>query len=163
MHLESPRRGEGFLLGGVAMVFSPIARALPTASVRTLKRIAAVSSDGDVHLGWNQPSWDLYGKVAFTILVVHIMHIATFFTEKMTMVLEVGAITGGRPFHIDLLDKATFYQCVQGIVDRGHRNLRHVCLDPQIDIICRWMICLVQQRLVDMLALSRHSQTAVGQ
>jgi hypothetical protein len=25
------------------------------------------------------------------------------------------------------------------------------------------MICLVQQRLVDMLALSRHSQTAVGQ
>ena len=141
----------------------PGARCLVFGTIRTGQRIAAMSPNGDIHLCGDEVARNFYRESMLVLFVGHIMNVTTFLAEKMTMLRHIGTVACCGTFHIDLLNQATLHQCVQRVIHGCHGDFRHVRFGAQIDIICCWVIGLIQQSAINMFTLSRHPQTAVSQ
>jgi hypothetical protein len=62
-----------------------------------------------------------------------------------------------------MADEAGLDQGIQAIIDRGHGDVRHVGLGADEDIFHRGVIALLQEDIINVLALRREPKAAGGQ
>ena len=60
----------------------------------------------------------------------------------------------------DEADHPAFYQRVEAVVNRGHGNVRHGLFGPDKNLLRSRMVALLQQHIIDMLALGRKPEPA---
>ena len=60
----------------------------------------------------------------------------------------------------NLAHHPAFHKGSQAIINRGHRNLRHLLLRPNEDFLCSRVIPLFQQHIINLLALRRKTKPA---
>src|ERR1017187_3711895 len=79
---------------------------------------------------------------------------------KVAVLPHIRAKPGRPPLQGHLPRHPTLHQGVQAIIDRRHRNLRHVPLRPYKHLLGRRMIPFLQEHSIDMLALRGKTKTA---
>jgi hypothetical protein len=81
----------------------------------------------------------------------------------MAMLLHVGAKPRGAALNLDLAQETAFYEGVQAIINRRMGNIGHLPLGADKDLLGGGMIALLQQNVIDLLALRRQSQATGAQ
>ena len=82
---------------------------------------------------------------------------------KMAVLVHVRAEARCAAIHSNLPDETTLHQCIETIIDRGVGNLRHRLLGTDENLLRSRMIALVQQHVIDLLALGREAQAGGAQ
>src|ERR1043166_2752884 len=131
-------------------------RAGSTGSLVPRRAAGAEPANGQVHLHGLEPSWHrhlrpLPGQV-------NVVNRPAGLAVKVAMLMHVGTKTRGAPVQVYLLHQAAPHQCVQAVVDRRHRNVRHHVLGPQEDLLRRRMIPLLQQHVIHPTAEQARSE-----
>ena len=67
------------------------------------------------------------------------------------------------PVQGNLSDQPAFYQSVQAIINRRHRDIRHARFGPDKNLLGCGMIAFIQQDRIHMLALWGKTKTAARQ
>jgi len=93
----------------------------------------------------------------------HIIHHFARITVKMAMLAHVRAEPGGAAVNLHLARQPAFDQGIEAVIDRGHGNVRHPVFGTEEDLLRRRMIALLQQHVIDVLALRREPEPARGQ
>jgi hypothetical protein len=78
----------------------------------------------------------------------------------MAVLPHIRAKPGRTPFQRHLPRQPALYQRVQAIIDRRHRNVRHVPLRPDKHLLRRRVIAFPQEHSIDMLSLRGKSKTS---
>ena len=94
---------------------------------------------------------------------IHIINPATRVAIKMAVLVHVGTKSRRAPVELHLADQAAFDKCIQAIIDRGMGNLRHRAFGADKNFLRSRMIALLEQDIIDLLALRRGPQAACGQ
>ena len=94
---------------------------------------------------------------------VYIKHRVARITVKMAVLAHVRAEPGGAAIQRHLPGKPALYQCIEAVVNRGHGNIRHGLFGPDENLLGRRVIALLQQHVVNVLALRRGPEPARGQ
>jgi len=115
--------------------------------------------DGDVKMFCLEPLGQLHGLRG----QVHVKNRLARITMKMTMLVHVRAITRRPAIQSDLPGEAAFYERVEAIIDRGVGDFRHLLLGADKNFLGGRMIALVQQHVIDLLALRCETQASRAQ
>jgi hypothetical protein len=81
----------------------------------------------------------------------------------MAMLLHVRAEAGCAAFQLHLTDQAAFREGIEAVVNRRVRNLRHRLLGADKNFLGGRMVALVQDYVINMLALGREPKAAGAQ
>ena len=84
---------------------------------------------------------------------INIKYPSALVTVKMAMLVHVRAVTHGGAVEIDLLDQGAFYQEIETVIDRRHRNIGHALFCPHENLLSRGVVALLHEHAIDMLAL----------
>ena len=91
---------------------------------------------------------------------IHVKNRAAGIAIKMAVLVHVRAKARRAAVQRHLPGQPAFYQRVEAVVNRGVGNLRHRSLGADENFLGGRMIALVQQHVIDLLALRREAQTA---
>ena len=76
------------------------------------------------------------------------------------MLVHVRAKTHGAAVQVHLLGQPAFHQRVEAVVNRRHGDVRHAFLGAQEDLFSGRVVALLDQHVINMLALGRESKSA---
>jgi hypothetical protein len=110
--------------------------------------------DGDVKMSSLESLGQLHGLRG----EVHVKHRLARITMKMAVFVHVRAITRRAAIQRDLPGETTFHERVEAIIDRGVGDFRHLPLGADENLLGGRMIALMQQHVIDLLALRRQAQ-----
>jgi len=74
------------------------------------------------------------------------------------MLAHVRAEPRGAAIELHLAHEAAFNQGVEAVIDRGHGNVRHAALGADEDLLGGGVVTLLQQHVIDVLALGREPE-----
>jgi len=89
---------------------------------------------------------------------VHIKHRVARIAIKMAMFAHVRAEPGGAAVELHLAHQAALYQGIEAVVNRGHGNIRCPAFDADEDLLGGGVVALLQQHVIDVLALGREPE-----
>ena len=78
----------------------------------------------------------------------------------MAVLAHIRAKTRCAAVQDDEADQPAFYQRIEAVVNRGHGNVGHGFFGPDEDLLRRGMVALLQQHIINMLALGRKPEPA---
>lgn len=90
---------------------------------------------------------------------VDVMDHAGRLIVKMAVFAKIWAIAGGFTFEIDLADDAVLNECFKAVVNGGERDVGQAIFDTHEHIVGGRVIPLQHKSAIDLLALTRHSET----
>ena len=94
---------------------------------------------------------------------INIEHFGAIVAIKVAVFAHVGAEARGAAVHIHLARHAGLHQRVEAIVNGGHGNFRHLALGADENFLSSRMIALLDQHIIDVLALWREPEAARGE
>jgi hypothetical protein len=97
------------------------------------------------------------------LLQRHIKNLAAGIAGIMAMILHVRAKARRAPLKLDLTDQAALDEGVEAIINRRVRDFRHLLFGADEDFFGRRVIPLVQDHVINLLALRRETKTARAQ
>ena len=92
------------------------------------------------------------------LLELDVKHPAAGIAIVMAVFLHVGAVPARAPLELHLAHQPAFHQRIQAIIDRGVGYVRHVPFCPDENLLRRGMIPLLQNHVVNLLALGRETK-----
>src|SRR4029079_7167293 len=92
-----------------------------------------------------------------------IEYVVTGITVEMAMLLHIWAEACRPAVHRDLPGEAGTDECIQTVVNRRHRNIRHVPFGADKDLLRSRVILLLQEHIVNALALRSKPKAACHQ
>ena len=78
----------------------------------------------------------------------------------MVMLLHIGAVAGGGAVEIHVTDEVALHEGIEAIINRGHGDIGHGFLGADKNVFDRGMIALLEQDIIDVLALRRETEAA---
>jgi hypothetical protein len=81
----------------------------------------------------------------------------------MPVFFHVGAEACRPTIQMDEANKTGFDEGVQAIIDRRHRNIGHRLFGANEDFLRSWMIAVLQEDFIDVLAMGRETEAAIQQ
>jgi hypothetical protein len=127
------------------------------------RAVGAGSVDRDVVPGYLEPFGHFQFRAAIIGGKIDIKYASAFVAVKMAMLVHVRAVTHGSPVEIDLFDQGAFYQEIETVIDRRHRNIGHAFFCPHENLLSRRMIALMHEHAIDVLALRSKPETPASQ
>jgi hypothetical protein len=115
--------------------------------------------DGDVKMFRHETLGQLHGLRG----QVHIENGPAGITMKMAVFVHVRAIARRPTIQSDLPGEAAFHERVEAVIDRGVGDFRHLLFGADENLLGGRMIALVQQHVIDLLALRRQTQAGRAQ
>lgn len=94
---------------------------------------------------------------------VHIKHRVARIAIKMAMLAHVRAEPRRAAVELHLAHEATLYHGIEAVVNRGHGNVRRPAFDADEDLLGGGVVALLQQHVINVLALRRGAQAARAQ
>jgi hypothetical protein len=82
---------------------------------------------------------------------------------KMAMLVHVRAIARRAAIQSDLPGEAAFHERIEAVIDCGVGDFRHLLFGADENLLGGRMVALVQQHVIDLLALRRQAQTGGAQ
>src|SRR5262245_4586449 len=93
---------------------------------------------------------------------VDVEKVPTFSTIEMAMLPHVRAITRSIPIQIHLPHEPALDEGIKAVVDRRHRDIRHVVLGTNEHLIRSRVVKMLYQNRIHMTTLRREPQPALG-
>ena len=131
--------------------------------VRFVRAISAGAAEGNVRLFYLEAVRYLQPGAFAVRRKIHVIDPAAVVAIKMAMLLHVRAITRGRALEVHMADEPALDEGIEAIINRGHGDIRHPLFSADEYVFGRRMIPLLQQHIIDMLALRRKTKAARGQ
>lgn len=75
------------------------------------------------------------------------------FADEVPVIGQVGAVTGGLSFDIDLFGEAAFHKGLEAVVNRGQRNSRNALLGSYENFCGRRVIAVREQHIINFAPL----------
>ena len=100
--------------------------------------------------------WSLAGQV-------NIEHLFAGVAIKVAMLAHIRAKTRRPAVHVHLARHAGLHQRIETIINRRHRNIRHLALGANKNFLRRRMIPLLDQHIIHLLALRGEPEAARGE
>lgn len=91
---------------------------------------------------------------------IHVKNRVAGIAVKMAVLVHVRAKARCAAIQRDLPGQPALYQRVEAVVNRGHGNIRHGLFGPDEDLLGGRVIALLQQHVVNVLALRRGPESA---
>ena len=94
---------------------------------------------------------------------IHVKDRVAAIAVKMPVLAHIGAEPGGAAVELHLAHEAAADERIEAVIDRGHGDVRHAPFGADEDLLGGGMVALLQQHVIDVLALWCKTQAARAQ